>query len=299
MTSTLDMSREDWLATRKSGLGGSDAAAAIGVSPYKSPFEVYAEKRGEREPDDLSDNERVKWGLRLEAVIAEAYAEETGRRVRRINRVLRHPLHTFMLGNIDRDVVGEPRGLECKNVGYEAAHFSDDAWGPSGSDKVPMPYFIQCQHYMLVKPDWQVVDLAALIAGNELRIYPIARDEETINALLRLESAFWHNVTNGIPPSAHTMAEAQARWKAVARPIEANSDMIAEVTALRELSELKNGTEKRIDAVKVKIANFMQEQDTLTAAGIPILTYKEQTRAAHYVNESTFRVMRPSKPKAR
>lgn len=292
MTSTLDMSREDWLAIRKTGLGGSDAAAAIGVSPFRSPFEVYSEKRGEREPDDLSNNERVQWGTRLEAVIAEAYAERTGRRVRRINRVLRHPMHPFMLGNIDRDVVSEPRGLECKNVGYEAAHFSEDAWGPSGSDKIPMPYFIQVQHYMAIKLDWEFVDLAALIAGNELRIYPIKRDEVTISALIKLEAAFMYNVHNGIPPSAHTMQEAQERWKAVARPIEANSDMILEVNALGELSALKSDTEKRIKAVQVKIANFMGECDSLESYGKPLLTWKEQTRVAHYVKESTFRVMR-------
>lgn len=292
MTSTLDMSRADWLAIRRSGLGGSDAAAAIGVSPYRSPFEVYSEKRGEREPDDLSDNARVQWGIRLEAVIADAYAEQTGRRVRRINRVLRHATHAHMLGNIDRDVVGEPRGLECKNVGYESAHFSEDAWGPTGSDKVPMPYFIQAQHYMAIKPDWKIVDLAALIAGNELRIYPIERDEVTIAALLKLEAAFWHNVQQGVPPSAHTMKEAQERWKAAARPIEANVDIVAEVNALRELSAAKSANKARIDAVQVKIANYMQEHDTLTVAGVSILTFKEQTRAAHAVKESTFRVMR-------
>jgi putative phage-type endonuclease len=135
LVDTKDLSRTEWLEVRKSGIGGSDAAAAIGLNPYMSPLELWLIKRGldanlpGPNPDDT--NEPVYWGTLLEPIVAASYTKQTGNRVRRINAVLRHPSIPFMLANIDREVIGVPgvQILECKTAG----EFGARLWREAGS----------------------------------------------------------------------------------------------------------------------------------------------------------------------
>ena len=187
---TLGMEREEWLKHRRRGIGGSDAAAIAGLNPWKSPVEVYYEKLGEIPP--VEDNERMYWGRVLEDIVAREFSERTGKRVRRRNAILQHPKHGFMIGNIDRELVGEKVGLECKTVG----EYSKDDWK---EDRVPEQYIIQCQHYMAVtgyKGWW----IAALIGGNKFVYKYIERDETIIDALIDIETAFWQMVQEKTPP---------------------------------------------------------------------------------------------------
>lgn len=187
---TLNMEREEWLKHRRSGIGGSDAAAIAGLNPWKSPIEVYYDKLGELPP--IKDNERMYWGRVLEDVVASEFTERTGKRTRRRNAILQHPKHGFMIANIDREIVGEKIGLECKTVG----EYSKDGWK---EDKVPEQYIIQCQHYMAVtgyKGWW----IAALIGGNKFVYKYIERDDVIISALIELESQFWDMVQSQTPP---------------------------------------------------------------------------------------------------
>lgn len=122
LVSTKELSREQWLAVRNGGIGSSDAAAALGLSPYKSPLELWLEKTNRKPPTDLSQSEAVYWGTVLEAIIANVYAERTGNKVRRINAVLQHPEHHHMLANLDR-AVGSDGVLEIKTAGPRSAPF--------------------------------------------------------------------------------------------------------------------------------------------------------------------------------
>lgn len=88
LASTSALSREAWLQIRQQGIGSSDAAMAIGLSPYKSPLSLWLEKTHRKAPDDLSEKEAVIWGTVLEPVLASVYAERTGKKVRRVNAVL-------------------------------------------------------------------------------------------------------------------------------------------------------------------------------------------------------------------
>lgn len=308
---TRDMSREDWLAARTSGIGGSDAAAIVGLNPKKTPYQVYLEKRGEAEPEDLSDNERVYWGNELEEPIARRYALKMGVRVARVNQILRHPDLPYIIGNIDRRVVGQSRGLECKNVGYDVAHFGDQ-WGESGTDLVPPMYFIQVQHYYLVR-EFDAYDLAALIGGNDHRIYHIPADAATLDMMKQMYAAFWHCVQTGQPPAATTLHEAYMRFpRSMPDPIEANDTIAADVTALRELKASIKTLETECDSVQARIGTYMGEHDTLTRYYEPMLTWKSQTQrrldgkalkadhpdlAASYEREIPMRVMRVAKEK--
>ncbi|WP_197468537.1 YqaJ viral recombinase family protein, partial [Alcanivorax sp. HI0083] len=170
------MSREDWLKIRKQGIGASDAAAAVGISPYQSPLELWMIKTGRDgllpapDPDDIQSP--LYWGTLLEPKVAEAYAKITGNKVRRVNSVLQHPDEDkpWMLANLDYAVVGndDVQILECKTTGQYGAKLWADG----------VPEYIQCQvQHQLAVTGKQAADVAVLICGQELQIHRIERDE--------------------------------------------------------------------------------------------------------------------------
>lgn len=112
--STLGMKREEWLKLRKKGIGGSDAGAVCGLNPYTSPVAVYRDKT--TDSVDMSDNEAMRQGRDLEEYVAQRFTEETGMKVRRSNKMYWSETYPFMYADVDRLIVGEDAGLECKTV---------------------------------------------------------------------------------------------------------------------------------------------------------------------------------------
>jgi putative phage-type endonuclease len=181
---------EEQLIIRKNGIGGSDAAAAVGLSPWKTALELYLEKTGQTEPPDFSDNQKIEFGNKLEAVIADTYAERTGYKIRRVNRTLHHPEYDWMLCHLDREVLGNgKRALECKAT---SSYMVRD-WGEEGTDEVPEQVLIQCQHNLAVSGK-DVMDVPVLVGGYDFRIYSVERDEGLISNLIDREADFWDRV---------------------------------------------------------------------------------------------------------
>ncbi|MET3448185.1 lambda-exonuclease family protein [Ralstonia sp. 1138] len=197
LVQTKDLPREDWLAVRRTGIGGSDAAAAVGLNPYKSRLELWMEKTGRGaelpKPDPNDTTEPVYWGTLLEPIVAAAYCKQTGHRVRKVNAVLRHPTIPFMLANLDREVIGVPgvQILECKTAGlFGARHWQDG---------VPEYVVLQVQHQLAVSGK-QAADVAVLLCGQQLAVHRIERDDELIAGLIPLEAEFWRYVQTDTPP---------------------------------------------------------------------------------------------------
>lgn len=194
-TRTLD--RQQWLSVRQGGIGSSDAAAAVGLCPYKSQLELWMEKTGRTPVEDASpgmDDPRY-WGTLLEPYVAVAYSQQTDRKVRKVNAVLQHPTFPYMLANIDREVVGCPEVqiLECKTAGE---------WGSKlWREGVPEYVQLQVQHQLAVT-NQQAADVAVLLCGQRLEIHRIERDEEVIARLMVLEARFWQYVTTDTEPPA-------------------------------------------------------------------------------------------------
>ena len=103
-----DIGREEWLKLRRNGIGGSDAAAIIGLNPYSSAFQVYCDKVGLL--PETEDNEAMRQGRDFEAYVAERFEEAAEKRVRRCNNIITNPAYPFMLANVDRLVVGRKSG---------------------------------------------------------------------------------------------------------------------------------------------------------------------------------------------
>ncbi|WP_321854020.1 YqaJ viral recombinase family nuclease [Paraburkholderia tropica] len=199
LVETKSLSRDDWLAVRKNGIGGSDAAAAVGLSPYMSPLELWMVKTGRDanlpKPDANETTEPVYWGTLLEPIVAASYTKQSGNRVRRVNAVLRHPSIPFMLANVDREVVGcaDVQLLECKTAG----EFGTRLW----REGVPEYVQLQVQHLLAVTGK-QAADVAVLLCGQKLEVHRVERDDGLIARLIELESAFWRYVETDTPPPA-------------------------------------------------------------------------------------------------
>lgn len=191
--STKNMSRQEWLKLRQTGIGGSDAGTILGINKWKSPIQLYFEKTQPELKQEI-DNEYIYWGNVLEDVVAKEFTERTGKKVRKVNKMFRHPKYNFMLANIDRAVVGEKAVLECKTT----SEYNKEAWK---EDEIPDSYIAQVQHYMAVT-GYEKGYIAVLIGGNKFIWKEIERDEELINIIIQEEKYFWENYILGddIPP---------------------------------------------------------------------------------------------------
>lgn len=183
IAATKDLPHEQWLQLRKQGIGGSDAGAVCGVNPYRSAFNVYHDKVADG-PLETEDTEQMRQGRDLEDYCARRFSEATGLGVRRTNYLYRHDIYDFMIADLDRVIVGENAGLECKT----ASAWSADKW--KNIDTVPESYILQCQHYMAVM-GYDYMYLACVVLGANFVYYRIDRNEELITNLIKIERNFW------------------------------------------------------------------------------------------------------------
>ena len=182
----------DWLRLRKSGIGGSDAGAICGMNPYSSAMKVFKDKTSEEVEEQ--DNEAIRIGHDLEDYVAQRFMEATGLKVRKSNFMYRSVEHPFMIADVDRLVVGEDAGLECKT----ASAYNADKWADGN---IPLHYLMQCYHYMAVtgKRTWYI---AAVILGREFTYRKLEWDDELISRLIAIEDDFWNNhVAKNVIPS--------------------------------------------------------------------------------------------------
>ena len=189
---TAGMNNEEWLTLRKTGIGGSDAGSICGVNPFGSPMKVYHDKTSSG-VEEL-DSEAVRQGHDLEDYVAQRFMEATGLKVRRSNFMYRSVENPFMIADVDRLVIGEDAGLECKT----ASAYNADKWKDGN---IPLHYIMQCYHYMAVtgKRTWYI---AAVILGQRFTYRKLVWDDDLIAQLISVEKDFWENhVAAGVLPS--------------------------------------------------------------------------------------------------
>ncbi len=187
-----DLSREEWLKLRKTGIGGSDAGSICGMNPYSNAMKVFHDKTSDT-IEEQQDNEAIRQGHDLEEYVAQRFMEETGLKVRRSNFMYRNLEYPFMIADVDRLVIGEDAGLECKT----ANAYNADKWKDG---EIPLHYIMQCYHYMAVtgKRVWYI---AAVILGREFTYRRLEWDDALISQMTAAEQYFWKNhVEKGIMP---------------------------------------------------------------------------------------------------
>lgn len=186
------MERTQWLSERRKGIGGSDVGAICGLDKYRSPIMVYLDKIDEN-PASEEETEFTYWGKRMEPILIEEFEKRTGKKVSRIEKILQHPEHDFMLANVDGWIEEEQAVLECKT----ASEYVKGNWS-EGS--IPDSYLLQVQHYMAVTGA-QKAYIVALIGGNHFLYKEIERDDELITSMIEIEKEFWQRVIDRNPPA--------------------------------------------------------------------------------------------------
>jgi putative phage-type endonuclease len=188
----------EWHETRAGRIGSSDAAAACGVSKWKSRLELYLEKKGELEAQPI-DPTAAHWGTVLERTVAEEAQRRTGWKLRNLKNHLIHKKLPWMVCELDRHIVAfDDRGpgiCECKT----SSAWNVNNWGPDGSTQFPDDYLIQVQHQLAVT-GWNWAILAVLIGGRDYRIYPVDRDEGLISDIIDLEQDLITRIETNNPP---------------------------------------------------------------------------------------------------
>jgi putative phage-type endonuclease len=274
LVSTKDMPEEEWLKWRKKGIGGSEAATIAGLNPWSSTLKVYIDKINE-EAVEHQDNECMRVGRDLEDYVARRFEEATGKKVRKVNYLLQHREHEFMLANLDRDIVGEEAFLECKTTGS----YSKSDW----EEGVPLHYEIQCLHYMSVTGCTHCY-IAVLIGNEKFIWHKIERDEDTINNLIKIEKDFWeNNILANVPPSPDGTDQYSEMLKdkyssSITSTIELKSIFEQKLKRRDELIELIDGMETEKKQIDQEIQVEMEENDR-AILGDRVITWKSQNRA--------------------
>jgi putative phage-type endonuclease len=280
--------RDEWLADRRSGIGGSDIAAILGLSPWKTAVDVWIDKTGQSTEDAIGNAEAVRWGTLLEDVVAREYSERMYRTVQRVNRILRHPLYEWAIGNIDRAIVAPKSRVRVADDGgtllgadgllevKTASAYKAGDWGRDGDDDaVPVYYQAQVMWYLgITGQTW--ADVAALIGGQRMVIRRIHRDDETIAAMLDRAFDFWYrHVLTRKPPEPSTAKDVESLFPSDnGEAIEATDDLLAAYNAAREAKSRIAQAEADYEEAAERIKLALGERSALTLNGKPLVTWK-------------------------
>ena len=261
-----ELTHDQWLENRKSGVGGSDAGAIMGVTPYRGAYGVWADKLGKTEP--VEDNEALRQGRDFEDYVARRFTEKTGLRVRREYGMLRSDAWPWMVANIDRRIIGERAGLECKTS--RDVHMKRYRNGD-----FPMEYYCQCLHYLAVT-GWDRWYLAVLVYGTDLLTFEIKREEveDDIGALIKAEDSFWHEYVlterQPLPDGLESTTKALgAVWAASAPEVAIDADEAADALLgrLQGLRRDRRAIDAQITETENMVKARMQEAEVLRGTG--------------------------------
>lgn len=256
----------EFLAARQSGIGGSDIAAILGLSQFKTALDVYAAKTNPQgEPEKQA--EHLYWGHALEAPIAARFSEETGHLIFRQPEIRRHPQHEWAIANADALILdketNQPIGiLEIKT----SSAYKSKAWSLDNAEEIPIEYFAQVQWYLEIF-NLDMAYLAVLIGGNQYRHYPIKRDREIGANLLEKGHEFWHkHVLAQVPPPPQSAADVakfypQDNGETTQADTETLIAYNALILAKQELAEKQSQVDELENQLKIKIGQAQQMND--------------------------------------
>lgn len=190
---TVELSNKDVTLNRNEFLGGSDIAAVMGMSRWKTPLKLWAEKTGKLPLPDLSDVEAVELGTDLEEFVAKKFTQKTGKAVRRSPKYYQHPDYPYMVAHVDRLVTGTDELLECKTASF----FKKDEWE---NDDIPQEYILQVMWYLGITGR-KIGHIAVLIGGQSFKYKQIEFDSELFETMVEAAKEFWQHVKEDTPPA--------------------------------------------------------------------------------------------------
>lgn len=275
--------REQWLAERRTGIGGSDVAPLMGLSPWTTPYELWLDKLG-RLPQK-EETPAMRMGTLLEPLILGMYVQETGIHATKPAEIIRSTQHPFALANLD--------GLASDRVVEIKSARDDRDWGEPGTDEIPTYYAAQVMHYMGVT-GLPRADVAVLIGGSDFRVYTVARDDDLIQAIFRVEQDFWRHVTECSPPPIERASDAALAWPASrASHVQAPPNIAASVARLKEIKAMAKALESEASTLEDIVKPFIADNDTLVDVGGHVLATWKSSKDSSRFDMDAFKVAHP------
>jgi len=302
----------EWKRLRGTYIGGSDAAAILGLNPYRTIGECWLEKvraqerleMGDETIDKEIENKFTRSGKRWERTVIEEYEDVTGYEVRRPGLTLyRHPEHNFIGGTIDGEVMtehGDRRIVEAKTTD-PFLQMRSQMWGRDGSDETPDWYLVQLMVYLMVRrhEGFTLGDFAVYIGLSDFRIFHIQYDQDLADVITQRLIDFWQLVVERKPPpfdyADKNAVDLQKRiWNKVSGstvyvPADyrlASSDhTIVELIAERDdAAAQKDAAEARFKAATAELMNIAENAGRVEIDGMGGLALRRKPRAAYHVN---------------
>ena len=272
---------------RKTGIGGSDVSAILGLSKYRTPLTVYMEKLGLK--SDTPTNQHMEFGNELEPFILSKYADMQAKySLKEVTLqtdipTQRHKDYPFLLANVD-GLTNDNIIVEAKNVGIygDKGDYNGHAWGQQRTSQIPNSYLLQVAHYCMVmdKPEAHIVPY---FGGSDIRIYIYHRNAEFEQNIQRICSHFWHeHVLKRVPPlDKCTFTDLGQLWKSIDTESKAVADsyIARTIQRLRENRAQQNELENEESALKSVVCSFMKENASLVdLEGNILASWNEQKR---------------------
>lgn len=226
------------LEARRHSIGSSDAPAVLGVSRWRKPIDVWAEKTGIAPIDEsrLEDDPYQEWGRLLEPVLVAKAAAELGLRVRK-GRFRRNPLVPYMTATPDAE--SEEAVIEAKTSR------SEEGYGEPGTDEIPLDYKVQVIHELIVTRK-RVAHVPVLIRGNDFRLFTLRPTGAELAAVQEAEVEFWTKyVVPKVEPPELSDEYVRMRWRHEDAGTEAvaTDDLVPVIERLR-LAKMNEKTAK-------------------------------------------------------
>lgn len=263
---------------RRTFIGGSDVAAILGVSKWKSAFQLYQEKIGAFVEKSTPLRDRVlNRGKRWEPVVVEMLIDELMERGHKVEIIARNeryqdPEFHFLACELDLElrIDDEEVNGEIKTV----HPFAAKDWGEAESDEIPIYYAAQVMHGLMIKPRRRTV-VAALIGADDLRIHWLERDDETIAGIRAREIEFWERIQNGNPPDPTEPVDVKWLYKSdCGAAIEADDELVMQCQQLKDMKTSAKNLESEIELLATRIKARMGTAATLIYRGQPLATWK-------------------------
>jgi len=260
---------------RFQGIGGSDVAAMLGLSPWRTPMSLYLEKVNHLV--DENQNLFMELGHDLEPIVAKYFEKKTNKKCELAEETIIHPEFKFMLANVDRRIADENALLECKATGELT---KSKGWGDEGTDEMPQHYLLQIAHYAMVC-NVEIVYLAAMSWGREVKIYTYQRNHKLEAKLLQREKDFWLNhIEKRIPPAPTNLEDVKAFWAdaGMGKILSADKAIEDSWEKMSVINKQIKELEKQKEELQFRLCEAIQDNEIVKdAAGKVLITWKNRS----------------------
>ena len=296
------------LLLRKTGIGGSDAAAIVGLGKYATPLDVYFDKTTPT-VEETRITDAMERGNVLEPFVKSLFERKTGWHVEPPSVTQRNPDHPFMLANLDGLLPSERALAEFKTAAYTAK--TKEEWGEEGTDEIPKHYLIQVAHYASVMGA-DTVHIGVLFGDEKLfqsyrtlytlstetgrslssddletlkcdfRVYTYKKHSDLTRKLINKEKSFWFDhVQQKVPPSPQSGCFEdflKAYPLAMDRAVKVSEADLAKVQRLADIKQQIKELEEREDRVKAEVLNLFRDASLILGPDeTPLATWKNKS----------------------